>query len=56
MGLPVAVPAAREVRAELSADQRNDKQMESAVSRLSLEPSVTSVRWEAELPDSHDES
>jgi putative Mg2+ transporter-C (MgtC) family protein len=47
-----------EVRAELSADQRNDKQMESAVSRLSLEPSVTSVRWETELsyPDSDDES
>jgi putative Mg2+ transporter-C (MgtC) family protein len=38
-----------EVRAELSADQRDDKQMESAVSRLSLEPSVTSVRWETEL-------
>ena len=45
-----------EVRAELSANQRDDKQMESAVSRLSLEPSVTSVRWEAELPDSDDES
>jgi putative Mg2+ transporter-C (MgtC) family protein len=47
-----------EVRAELSADQRDDKQMESAVSRLSLEPSVTSVRWETELshPDSDDES
>jgi putative Mg2+ transporter-C (MgtC) family protein len=37
-----------EVRAELSADQRDDKQMESAVSRLSMEPSVTSVRWETE--------
>jgi putative Mg2+ transporter-C (MgtC) family protein len=47
-----------EVRAELSANQRDDKQMESAVSRLSLEPSVTSVRWETELsdPDSDDES
>ncbi|MDT8911930.1 MgtC/SapB family protein [Amycolatopsis sp. PS_44_ISF1] len=37
-----------EVRAELSAGQRDDKQMESAVSRLSMEPSVTSVRWETE--------
>ncbi|WP_328616346.1 MgtC/SapB family protein [Amycolatopsis sp. NBC_00355] len=36
-----------EVRAELAADQRDDAQMESAVSRLSLEPAVTSVRWEA---------
>jgi putative Mg2+ transporter-C (MgtC) family protein len=35
-----------EVRAELSAEHRDDKQMESAVSRLSLEPSVTSVRWQ----------
>jgi putative Mg2+ transporter-C (MgtC) family protein len=35
-----------EVRAELVGDQRDDAQMESAVSRLSLEPSVTSVRWE----------
>ncbi|XVV06495.1 MgtC/SapB family protein [Actinosynnema sp. CA-248983] len=36
-----------EVRAELSGDQRDDRQMESTVSRLSLEPSVTSVRWQA---------
>ncbi|WP_425266166.1 hypothetical protein [Amycolatopsis pretoriensis] len=36
-----------EVRAELIGDQRDDAQMESAVSRLSLEPSVSSVRWEA---------
>ncbi|MFE0020746.1 MgtC/SapB family protein [Amycolatopsis sp. NPDC059021] len=35
-----------EVRAELIGDQRDDAQMESAVSRLSLEPSVSSVRWE----------
>ncbi|WP_236788022.1 MgtC/SapB family protein [Amycolatopsis sp. GM8] len=39
-----------EVRAELSADQRDDKQLESAISRLSLEPSVTSVRWQADMP------
>jgi putative Mg2+ transporter-C (MgtC) family protein len=32
-----------EVRAELGGDQRDDRQMESAVSRLSLEPLVTSV-------------
>ena len=37
-----------EVRAELIGDQRNDRQMESAVSRLSLEPSVTSIRWAAD--------
>ncbi|RZS36403.1 putative Mg2+ transporter-C (MgtC) family protein [Herbihabitans rhizosphaerae] len=40
-----------EVRAELAGDQRDDKQMESAVSRLSLEPSVTSVRWQVAVPD-----
>lgn len=38
-----------EVRAELSGPQRDDKQMESAVSRLSLEPSVTSVRWQVDV-------
>ena len=43
-----------EVRAALSAEQRDDKQMESAVSRLSLEPSVTSVRWQVTAPD-HDD-
>lgn len=35
-----------EVRADLVGDARDDKQMESAVSRLSLEPQVTSVRWD----------
>jgi putative Mg2+ transporter-C (MgtC) family protein len=40
-----------EVRAELSAEHRDDKQLESAISRLSMEPSVTSVRWQAELTD-----
>ncbi|HEY2060059.1 MAG TPA: MgtC/SapB family protein [Amycolatopsis sp.] len=43
-----------EVRAELAGDQRDDAQMESAVSRLSLEPSVSRVRWDvaatAEFP------
>jgi len=51
-------PGQVEVRAELSADQRDDKQMESAVSRLSMEPSVTSVRWQADLayPDQDGEN
>lgn len=40
-----------EVRAELSSDQRDDRQMETAVSRLSLEPSVTSVRWQVRDDD-----
>ncbi|MBF6542094.1 MgtC/SapB family protein [Nocardia brasiliensis] len=39
-------PGRVEVRAELFGDQRDDRQMESAVSRLSLEPSVTSVGWQ----------
>jgi putative Mg2+ transporter-C (MgtC) family protein len=42
-----------EVRAELIGDQRDDRQMESAVSRLSLEPSVTSIRWTS---DEHPEA
>ncbi|WP_224392790.1 MgtC/SapB family protein [Pseudonocardia sp. ICBG1293] len=37
-----------EVCAALTAEQRDDKQMEAAVSRLSLEPSVTSVRWQVD--------
>ncbi|MFI5776283.1 MgtC/SapB family protein [Nocardia sp. NPDC051570] len=39
-----------EVRAELVGDHRDDRQMESAVSRLSLEPSVTSVGWNIPQP------
>ncbi len=42
-----------EVRAELVGEQRDDRQMEAAVSRLSLEPSVTSIRW---IADTHPES
>ncbi|MFE4460780.1 MgtC/SapB family protein [Nocardia tengchongensis] len=38
-------PGRVQVRAELTGDRRDDRQMESAVSRLSLEPSVTSVGW-----------
>jgi putative Mg2+ transporter-C (MgtC) family protein len=37
-----------EVRAELAGDHRDDAQMESAVSRLSLEPQVSSVRWDVQ--------
>ncbi|ALR12740.1 hypothetical protein BST43_04000 [Mycobacteroides saopaulense] len=33
------------VVAKLSAEQRNDSLLESAVSRLSMEPAVSSVRW-----------
>ncbi|WBP93279.1 MgtC/SapB family protein [Mycolicibacterium neoaurum] len=43
-----------EVRAELASDQRDDRQMESAVSRLSMEPSVTSVRWQADSEERRD--
>jgi uncharacterized membrane protein YhiD involved in acid resistance len=34
-----------------NGDQRDDRQMESAVSRLSLEPSVTSVGWHISAPE-----
>ena len=43
-----------QVQALLSAEERDDKQMEAAVSRLSLEPAVTSVRWQVESPDEDD--
>lgn len=35
-----------EVRATLTADERDDRSLESAISQLSLEPSVSSVRWD----------
>ncbi|WP_028924109.1 MgtC/SapB family protein [Pseudonocardia acaciae] len=35
------------VAAELTADHRDDRRLEQAVSRLSLEPAVTSVTWSA---------
>lgn len=44
-----------EVRAELAGDQRDDKQMESVVSRLSLEPSVIRIRWQVHTPSEADE-
>ena len=34
-----------EVRATLAADGRDDRALESAISQLSMEPSVTAVRW-----------
>ncbi|MEV0248318.1 MgtC/SapB family protein [Nocardia sp. NPDC050712] len=43
------VPGRVEVRAELTGDRRDDRQMESAVSRLSLEPSVTSAGWQVDV-------
>ncbi|QLY28525.1 MgtC/SapB family protein [Nocardia huaxiensis] len=43
-----------QVRAELTGDRRDDRQMESAVSRLSLEPSVTSVGWRTISPTEAD--
>ncbi|MFQ6392975.1 MgtC/SapB family protein [Nocardia sp. KC 131] len=45
------LPGRVEVRAELASDQRDDRQMESAVSRLSLEPAVTSVGWHISVPE-----
>ncbi|WP_327141232.1 MgtC/SapB family protein [Nocardia sp. NBC_01327] len=43
-------PGRVEVRAELIGERRDDRQMESAVSRLSMEPSVTSVGWKTGAP------
>ena len=33
------------MRATLAADGRDDRALESAISQLSMEPSVTAVRW-----------
>jgi putative Mg2+ transporter-C (MgtC) family protein len=45
------VPGRVEVAAELVGDQRDDRQMEPAASRLSLEPSATSVGWHISVPE-----
>jgi putative Mg2+ transporter-C (MgtC) family protein len=46
-----------EVRSELIADHRDDKQMEAAVSQLSLEPLVTTVRWDVRaMVNDHEDS
>ncbi|BDH55914.1 MgtC/SapB family protein [Tsukamurella sp. PLM1] len=39
-----------EVRATLTAEERDDRALESAISQLSMDPSVTAVRWDA-LPE-----
>ncbi|GAB3132373.1 MgtC/SapB family protein [Tsukamurella serpentis] len=39
-----------EVRATLSGEERDDRALESAISALSMEPSVTAVRWDS-LPE-----
>ncbi|TQF73275.1 MgtC/SapB family protein [Rhodococcus spelaei] len=46
-------PGAGQVKvvAELTATERDDRLLEAAVSRLSLEPLVTHVRWTVEHPD-----
>lgn len=47
------------VAAELSGDHRDDRQLEAAVSRLSLEPTVTAVSWTVTTdppPDDTDDS
>ena len=38
------------MRATLAADGRDDRALETAISQLSMEPSVTAVRWDA-LPE-----
>lgn len=40
-----STPGEVRIAAELSAKERNDRLLENAVSRLSLEPRVTLVRW-----------
>jgi putative Mg2+ transporter-C (MgtC) family protein len=47
-------PGRVEVRAQLTGDQREYRQMESAVGRLSLEPSVTSAGWHISVGESAD--
>ena len=43
-------PGQVEVCAALTHHERDDKRTESAVSRLSFEPSVISVRWQVDEP------
>jgi putative Mg2+ transporter-C (MgtC) family protein len=45
-----------EVRADLVGEGRDDRQMAAAVSRLSLEPRVTSVRWDVRTEPAGDPS
>ncbi|MCX2714876.1 MgtC/SapB family protein [Mycolicibacterium sp. J2] len=39
-----------QVCAAVTAAERDDKAMETAISRLSIEPAVTSVRWQVDRP------
>ena len=45
-------PTRVEVRADLQTDGRKDALLEQMVARLSLEESISSVRWEVASPDS----
>ena len=45
-------PTRVEVRADLQTDGRKDALLEHVVARLSLEESISSVRWEVASPDS----
>ena len=44
-------PARVEVRADLQADGRKDALLEQVVARLSLEESISAVRWEVAAPE-----
>ena len=44
-------PGRIEVRADLQAEGRKDALLEQVVARLSLEESISSVRWEVAVPD-----
>lgn len=44
-------PTKIEVRADLQAEGRKDALLEQVVARLSLEESISSVRWEVGMPD-----
>ncbi|GAS98419.1 MgtC-like protein [Mycolicibacterium canariasense] len=43
-----------QVCAAVTAPERDDKAMETAISRLSIEPAVTSVRWQVDEPAAAD--
>lgn len=49
-------PTRVEVRADLQADGRKDALLEHVVAHLSLEESISSVRWEVASSDSDDEA
>ncbi len=49
-------PTRVEVRADLQADGRKDELLEQVVARLSLEESISAVRWEVASSDSNEEA